>query len=139
MPFDRDKWIECGTFDGQCSVDFDYMIKDNTRYRMSLWLEENYNFCDKSMDDILENFYKIPDTLERANSLRLAELKNNKVLQITVERYGPNWRDTDELTVTNWIEIYFDENDMVSKVFYVHLNYKTKEKTKREICKKEKT
>jgi hypothetical protein len=35
---------------------------------------------------------------------------------------------------TDWIELFFDENDMVSKVYYVHYNHKTKQKTLREIC-----
>ena len=40
-----------------------------------------------------------------------------------------------EFVNINWIEIYFDENYMVSKVYYVHYDYKTEKKTKREICK----
>ena len=133
IPFDKDKWVECGTFDGRCFIGTDDIIKDNTRYRMSLWLEENYNFCDKSLDDILENFYQKPEPLEWADSLRLVELLTNKILKITVKRYGPNW-NTDELTITDWIEVHFDENYMVSKVYYVHYDYKTEKKTKREIC-----
>ena len=124
MPFDKDKWLECGGSD----VERNIFIEGNTRYRMSLWLEENYNFCDKSSEDILEKLCK-------CDSLTFEEAKHSEAFKIPTKQYNPNfifgidpWIDTD------WIGISFDTNRMVSKVYYFHYDYKTKEVTKREIC-----
>ena len=138
MPFDKDKWLECGGFDGRFFINDDLFVEDNIRYRMSLWLEKNYNFCDKSLNEIMNKFYITPEYFEYyVDSLAFEEVKNDKILNVIIKQYNPNfiigidpWIDTD------WIEIYFDTNHMVSKVYYFHYDYKTKEETKREICAK---
>ena len=120
MPFDKDKWTISGG-----DIDRNIFIEGNTRYRMSLWLEENYNFCDKSLDDILKKVCTL-------DSFALEEIE---ILRIITKQYNPNFIiGIDPWINTDWIEIYFDTNHMVSKVYYFHYDYKTKEETKREIC-----
>jgi hypothetical protein len=134
-PFNKDEWVKCGGFHGRYFIADDHFVKGNTRYKMALWIEKNYNFYDKSLDEILEKFFIIPEHFEDYDSLALEQVKNDKKLRIVIKQYDPNfiigidpWIDTD------WIEIYFDENYMVSKVYYVHYNQRTKQKTERKIC-----
>jgi hypothetical protein len=127
MPFDKDKWVECGQYDTRVLY-----VEGNTRYRMALWLEKNYNFCDKSLSEIWEKF----EPFLKQDSLAALEIaQKHKKITIVTKQYNPNfligidpWFDTD------WIEIFFDENYMVSKVYYVHYNRKTKHQTERKIC-----
>lgn len=132
-PFDKDTWIKCEGFEGRNFLRDDY-IAGNTRYKMALWLEENYNFYDKSLNEILDKFYRIPENFTSFDSLKLEQIRNDKKLKIVTKQYDPNfligidpWLDTD------WIEIHFDENYIVSKVFYIHTDYKTKQRTERKI------
>jgi len=137
MPFDKEEWLKCQDFGDPHWLTDDY-IKSNTRYKMLLWLEQNYNFCDKSFNDISQKFYILPEDFSYGDSLRYEEVLKTKVLKILIKQHNPNsFFDllTEPYIDTDWIEIYFDENYMVSKVYYVHYNYKTKKKTKREICK----
>ncbi|MCL1867598.1 MAG: hypothetical protein FWF72_01430 [Paludibacter sp.] len=133
-PFDKDKWVKCGGFDGRYFIADDGFVKGNTRYKMALWLEKNYNFYDKSLNEILEKFYIIPEHFERYDSLAFEQVKNDKKIRIVTKQRNPNfiigintWIDID------WIEIYFDENYMALNVCYVHYNHKTNHKTERKI------
>jgi hypothetical protein len=133
IPFDKDTWIKCKGIEGSDFITDDYIV-GNTRYKMALWLEINYNFYDKSLNEILDKFYKIPENFTSFDSLALERIRNNKKLEIVTKQYDPNfligidpWIDTD------WIEIHFDENYTVSEVYYIHINYKTKQRTERKI------
>jgi len=135
IPFDKDKWVECGGFDGRYFVGDDIFVKGNTRYKMSLWLEKEYNFCNKSLNDILEKFYIIPEHFMKYDSLYFEQIKNDKVLNVITKQYNPNFIfGIDSWINTNWIEILFDDSYMVSKVYYVHYDRATMQETKREIC-----
>ena len=137
MPFDKDKWLECGGFDGRFFINDDHFVDGNIRYRMSLWLEKNYNFCGKSLNEIMDKFYITPEYFEYyVDSLAFEDVKNNKILNVIIKQYDPNFLGIDPWIDTDWIEIYFDENYMVSKVYYVHYNRIIERKTKREICAK---
>jgi hypothetical protein len=135
IPFNKDKWVKCGGFDGRYFIGDDHFVEGNTRYKMALWLEENYNFCDKSLNEILEKFYIIPEPFEKYDSLYLEKVKTDKKLKVITKQYNPNFKmGIDPWIDTDWIEIYFDGNYMASKVYYVHYEYKTKQKTERNIC-----
>ena len=137
IPFDKEKWVKCGGFDGRYFINDDYYVETDTRYRMALWLERNYNFYDKSLNEILDKFYIIPEHFEySADSLALEEVKNDRKLKVIMKQYDPDYLFGIENCVdTDWIEIYFNENYMVSTVYYVHYEYKTKKRTERKICK----
>ncbi|MDD3692260.1 MAG: hypothetical protein PHO77_09310 [Bacteroidales bacterium] len=139
IPFIKDKWTKCGGFDGDYWINCDVFVTGNERYKMSLWLEENYNFCNKSLSEILEKFYikPKPENYSYGDSLCFDDVLKNKVLRILIKQYDPNpvfTLLTEPYIDTDWFEIYFDENYFVSKAYFVHYNHKTNEKTKRIIC-----
>jgi len=134
IPFNKEKWMRCGGWEGDYFISDDYFVSGNTRYRMALWLEKNYNFCDKSFDEILDKFYITPAILVPGQARAFEQVKNDKILKITKKQYNPNFLGIDPMINTDWIEIHFDESFMVSKVYYVHQNPKTKERTERKIC-----
>lgn len=139
IPFNKDKWTKCGGFDGEYWINSDVYLTDDTRNKMSLWLEENYNFCNKPLSEILENFYikPKPENYSLGDSLSYDDVLKNKVLRIMIKQHDPNpvfKLLTEPYIDTDWFELYFDENYFVSKAYFVHYNYKTNEKTKRLIC-----
>jgi hypothetical protein len=136
IPFNKEKWMQEGGFNGRHFINDDLLVRGNTRYRMALWLEKNYNFCDKSLDEILDKFYIVPEYFELlGDSLAFERLKNDKELRVIKRRHNPNFIiGIDPWIDINWIEIYFDEYFMVSRVYYVHRNHRTGERTERRIC-----
>jgi hypothetical protein len=134
LPFDKDEWIKCGGFDGKNYISDDLFVSGNTRYRMSLWLENNYNFYDKSLDEIIKKFYIVPDNFSDYQNKDLDQVKNNKILNIIVKQYNPNFIiGIDDWINIDWIEVFFDGDYIVSNVYYINFNPKTQQKTKRLI------
>ena len=122
IPFNKEKWKKHISFEG-------HEVYGNTRYRMALWMEKNYAFCDKSLYEICEElkFTDWPFGIEL--------IKEAKKTTIVTKQYNPNFMTGIDPNInTDWIEIFFDEDYMVSKVYYVHYNRKTREKTERKIC-----
>ena len=134
--FNKDKWVKCGGFDGRYFITDDHFVKGSERYKMALWLEKNYNFCDKSLNEILDKFYIVPEHFELlGDSLAFERIKKEKKLRVITKQHNPNFIiGIDPWIDTNWIEIYFDDKYMVSKVYFVRYNHKTKQKTERKIC-----
>jgi len=127
MPFDKDEWAKSGQYDARVLY-----VEGNTRYRMALWLEKNYNFCDKSLSEIWENFEPF---LKRDSLAALETAKKHRKITIVTKQHNPNFLiGIDPWFNTDWFEIFFDENYMVSKVYYVHYNRETKQQTERKIC-----
>jgi len=136
IPFNKEEWMKQGGFHGRHFINNDIFVKGNTRYRMALWLEENYNFCKKSLNEILDKFYIVPEYFELlGDSLAFERLKNDKKLRVVKRQHNPNFIfGIDPWIDINWIEIYFDKNFVVSKVYYVHYNHRTGQRTERRIC-----
>ena len=133
MPFDKERWTQSGGFQGRHFIQDDIFVRGNTRYRMALWLEKNYNFCDKSLNEILDKFF-IPSEgfFWHGDSLALEWVKNNKKLRV-IKRQRNSW-SFDPWIDINWIEIYFDDNFMISRVYYIHRNHRAGQRTERRIC-----
>ena len=135
MQFDKERWTQSGGWQGCYFIGDDYFVRGNTRYRMALWLEENYSFENKSLNDVLEKFFIIPTSGDRCYPLsfqHLERVKNERVLRIVTKQYviyarllfiavgGP-----DPPINTDWLEFHFDENLIVSKVYNVHYDRRT--------------
>ena len=132
IPFEKEGWIRSGGFDGRHFIPDDLFVTGNTRYRMALWLEKNYDFCNKSLNEILNKFYIVPEYFLLGDSRTLEQVKNDKVLRVVKRQRKSFW--IEPWIDIKWIEIYFDDNFMVSRVYYVHRNHRTGERTERRIC-----
>jgi len=132
IPFDKERWTQSGGFQGRHFIQDDLFVRGNTRYRMALWLERNYSFCDKSLSEILDKFYIEPECNPRIVVWDLEQVKNDRKLRV-IKRQRNSW-SIDPWIDINWIEIYFDENFMVSRVYYAEYNRRTGSTTRRKIC-----
>jgi len=135
MPFDKERWTRSRGFQGRHFIQNDLFVSGSARYRMALWLEKNYNFCDKSLNEILDKFFIASHFEFSGDSLALERVKSEKKLRIIKRQHDPNlifgidpWIDI------NWIEIYFDEDFKVSRVYYVKYNRRTGQTSRRKIC-----
>jgi len=99
---------------------------------MALWLERNYNFCDKSLSEILDKFYIEPECNPRIVVWDLERVKNDRKLRVIKRQRRSFW--IEPWIDINWIEIYFDEDFMVSRVYYVEYKRRTGQTTKQGIC-----
>ena len=135
MQFDKERWTQSGgdPFNGNFFLGDDFLVKGNTRYRMALWLEQNYSFDDKSLNDVLEKFFIIPDTLMRHHSWNLERVKNTKLLKIVTRHLTFAGFENEMPIWVGWLEFHFDENFIVSKVYNVRFPYRAEEETRRRI------
>jgi len=126
IPFDKERWTQSGGWEGCYFIGDDHFVRGNTRYRMALWLEENYSFENKSLNDVLEKFFIIPtpnDRCYQVNSRCLERVKNEKVLRIVTKQRADGWINPP--INTDWLEFHFDENLIISKVYNVHTDRRT--------------
>ena len=137
IPFDRDRWIESGfSFGGKNFLTGDGLIRGNTRHRMALWLEKNYSFDDKSLNDVLENFFIIPDNFKHFNR-EFEAMKTDRVLRIGTRYYRKIVIDSYRRPLPfifipinrGWLEFHFDENLVISKMY----NVQRERGTRREV------
>ena len=133
MQFDKERWTQSGGWEGSYFIGDDHFVSGNTRYRMALWLGENYSFENKSLNDVLEKFFITPtpsDKRYQVNSRHLERVKDERMLRIVTKQHCPNTMFTifgkpfgigiHPPINTDWLEFHFDENLIVSKVYNVH-------------------
>lgn len=125
IPFDKSEW-NTKTYDKD-EVGTPAISKQ--RYGMTLWLKKHYIFCGKSIDEITEKFIENP-TEEQKSIIRE---KKEIIYPIREENLTfligfAKWRETD------WLEIYFDENNHVSKARIVHIDPYDEKRTEINIC-----
>jgi hypothetical protein len=124
--FNKERWTQSGGWEGCYFIGDDHFVRGRTRYRIALWLERNYSFTDKSLNDILEKFFVIPtpgDRCYRADSRNLERMKEERLLRITTRQRPDGWINPP--INTNWLEFHFDENFIVSRVYNVHTDRRT--------------
>ena len=124
-PFDKEKWV--------ASYD-ELIVEGDDRYKMMIWLERNYIFCGKTLDEILDTFFEV-DYLGRYEHNLPEKIIKNKRLDLIVKQYNPNFiMGIDPWINTDWIELYFDDNLRVSKAAIVHFDLNSKKRSERIIC-----
>ena len=111
MEFDREKWLASYG---------EFYVEGNTRYRMMLWLGDNYEFCGKPLDEILDTFIGMDsDSFGRE---RYREwIVENKQLTLETKHHDPNFIIGIDLWIlTGWIDLYLDDDLRVSKAVAVY-------------------
>ena len=120
MPFNKDTWLRS---------EAEY-VTDNNRYKMTLWLEKNYSFCGKKTTEIVEKFFD-----NNGSTRAWKSINEHKRLRLVLKQKDPNFLiGIDPWINTDWIELYFDENEQVSKAYLVHFNPNTKKKKEKKLC-----
>lgn len=112
IPFNKKEWNTSILKEDEVSTTI-----SKQRYGMTLWLIKNYDFYEKSTDDIIDKFFE--DTTEQMR----ADIKSDKKIFFLIREKNLNkfigfarWRQTD------WLNIYFDKNNNVSKICMVNYN-----------------
>jgi hypothetical protein len=126
IPFNKKEWNTLILKEDEVSTTI-----SKQRFGMALWLIKKYNFCEKSADDIVDKFIENPTEQIRANvesdkriSFLIREKKLNKFIGFA------HWIETD------WLDIYFDEKNNVSKVSMRNYNLDNKKYTEKIVCQK---
>jgi len=112
IPFDKERWTTSGSNCINCYP----VVRRSTRYRMALWLEKNYSFTDKSLNDVLEKFF-IPNDFNSDDFRALESIKRGRVLSVVTRQFLDH---NNFVYDTDWLQFHFDENFTVSKVYSVH-------------------
>ena len=125
MPFDKQKWMASEEIDG-----IGYIV-DNSRYRMMLWLEKNYSFCGKHLDEIMDMFGEAYG--ESTPGGRRREILREKKLVMVTKQHNPNFiMGIDPWIDTDWIELHFRPSGYVTKAVVIHS--KNGQVSERVIC-----
>lgn len=122
MPFSKNKWL---TNEGG-----EHYLVNKDRYRMMLWLEKNYTFCGKHLDEIMEEF-GIEHGEIIPGSRRKEIIKYKKLEMVTRQRKAKKLIDPP--FATDWIKLYFNDELYVSRATFVNAD-REKEYTERIIC-----
>lgn len=136
MPFDKKIWHE--------SMGEMRDIRGNKRYKMVLWLEQNYKFTSKTAEEIIDKFEGLWEGHVNYLYFKNYYLKKfmprvieNKKLVIPVKHNDLNgftlFPNPSKIIKIKWIELYFDEKNCVKEAFFVEYNLKSESEVRRKM------